>query len=97
MVSGRVQQQTQSSRGKQTKTVTTFKPGTTIGIGDFIINLLRTKGTLTRGEITTLTGIPHTSVYDTLTKLLLLGRVEKYIDRDGRRGRPRIYYQLIDE
>lgn len=97
MVSGRTQQQTQSEPGKQTKTVSKQKPVATLGIGDYIIKLLRTKGTLTRGEITTLSGIPRTSVYDTLTKLLLTGVIDKYIDRDGRRGRPRIYYQLAVE
>lgn len=94
MVSGRIQHQT--SKGKQTKTVSTQEPETSLSIGDHIIELLRTKGTLTRGEITTLSGIPRTSVYDTLTKLLLSGVVEKYVDRDGRRGRPRIYYQLVE-
>jgi predicted ArsR family transcriptional regulator len=96
MASGRTQQQTQRDRGSQTKSVSTQKPEPTVSIGDHIIKLLRAKGTLTRGEITTLTGIPRTSVYDTLTKLLLSGVVEKYVDRDGRRGRPRIYYQLVE-
>lgn len=96
MVSGRVQQQTKSRQEKQATTVVKYKPETALGIGDYIIKLLKTKGTLTRGEITTLSGIPRTSVYDTLTKLLLSGIVEKYIDRDGRRGRPRIYYQLVE-
>jgi predicted ArsR family transcriptional regulator len=94
MVSGRIQGQT--SKGKQTKSVSTQEPETPRSIGDYIIQLLRTKGTLTRGEITTLSGIPRTSVYDTLTKLLISGVVEKYVDRDGRRGRPRIYYQLVE-
>ncbi|MFX1474119.1 MAG: helix-turn-helix domain-containing protein [Promethearchaeota archaeon] len=97
MVSGRSQQQTQSGLEEKTKSISTQKPEATLGIKEYIIKLLRTKGTLTRGEITTLSGIPRTSVYDTLTKLLLLGVVEKYIDRDGRRGRPRIYYQLAVE
>jgi len=59
-----------------------------------IIQLLRKHGSLTRREITTLTGIPRTTVYDTLISLILMGIVEKYVQHDGRRGRPKVYYQL---
>ncbi|MFX1509834.1 MAG: helix-turn-helix domain-containing protein [Promethearchaeota archaeon] len=60
-----------------------------------ITDLLRDKGALTRGEITVKTGIPRTTVYDTLMNLLISGVVEKYIERNGRRGRPSVYYQLV--
>jgi predicted ArsR family transcriptional regulator len=60
-----------------------------------ITNLLRTKGALTRGEITVKTGIPRTTVYDTLMNLLISGTVEKYVERNGKRGRPSVYYQLV--
>ena len=59
-----------------------------------IKNLLKEKGALTRGDITTLTGIPRTTVYDTLMNMLLSGIVEKYVERNGRRGRPSVFYQL---
>ncbi|MHA2405699.1 MAG: helix-turn-helix domain-containing protein [Candidatus Hermodarchaeia archaeon] len=60
-----------------------------------ITSLLRDKGALTRGEITVKTGIPRTTVYDTLMNLLIAGVVEKYVERNGRRGRPSVYYQLV--
>lgn len=57
--------------------------------------LLRDQGALTRGEITVRTGIPRTTVYDTLMNLLISGTVEKYVERNGKRGRPSVYYQLV--
>ncbi len=60
-----------------------------------ITELLRSKGALTRGDITKQTGIPRTTVYDTLMNLLIAGVVEKYVERNGTRGRPSVYYQLI--
>ena len=60
-----------------------------------ITSLLRDQGALTRGEITTRTGIPRTTVYDTLMNLLISGSVEKFVERNGKRGRPSVYYQLV--
>ncbi|MFX0169325.1 MAG: helix-turn-helix domain-containing protein [Candidatus Hodarchaeota archaeon] len=60
-----------------------------------IIELLKEKGTLTRSEITLLTGIPRTTVYDTLMNLLISGAIEKYVERNGRRGRPSVFYSLV--
>ena len=60
-----------------------------------ITTLLRDEGALTRGDITIKTGIPRTTVYDTLMNLLISGVVEKYVERNGRRGRPSVYYQLV--
>ena len=60
-----------------------------------ITDLLKEKGALTRGEITSLTKIPRTTVYDTLMNLLISGVIEKYVERNGRRGRPSVFYQLV--
>jgi len=59
-----------------------------------IQRILQKEGPLTRGEITNLTRIPRTTVYDTLMNLLLSGTIEKYVERNGQRGRPQVYYQL---
>ena len=60
----------------------------------FIVGLLRNQGPLTRGDITTRSRIPRTTVYDTLVNLVLAGVVDKYVERNGRRGRPSVFYQL---
>jgi predicted ArsR family transcriptional regulator len=67
----------------------------TADVKGHITDILREKGALTRGEITVKTGIPRTTVYDTLMNLLIAGVVEKYVERNGRRGRPSVYYQLV--
>jgi len=96
MATTRPQQAVASSQTKSTSRSiqTTQKIPPSTNLKSFIVQLLRKHGSLTRGEITTLTGIPRTTVYDTLTNLLLAGIVEKYVQRDGRRGRPTVYYQL---
>ncbi len=97
MAATRTSQQTTPSTQK-TKTrqrPTTTPPTETAEVKEHITDLLRSKGALTRGEITTKTGIPRTTVYDTLMNLLISGVVEKYVERNGRRGRPSVYYQLV--
>lgn len=73
------------------------QPPPETNVKGFITDLLRAEGALTRGDITTKTGIPRTTVYDTLVNLLLAGIVEKYVEKNGRRGRPSVYYQLVAE
>jgi predicted ArsR family transcriptional regulator len=63
----------------------------------FIVGLLRQQGPLTRGDITIRSRIPRTTVYDTLVNLVLSGAVDKYVERNGRRGRPSVFYQLAGE
>jgi predicted ArsR family transcriptional regulator len=71
-------------------------PSFTPDVKGSIRKILHKEGALTRGQITKLTGIPRTTVYDTLMNLLLSGIIEKYVERNGQRGRPQVYYQLID-
>lgn len=97
MAATRTRQQSQQRSQKEptrTKQIKTPLPKET---KNFIVNLLKKEGSLTRGDITTRTGIPRTTVYDTLVNLLLTGIIEKYIERNGRRGRPSVYYQLVAE
>ncbi|MFW9830195.1 MAG: helix-turn-helix domain-containing protein [Candidatus Thorarchaeota archaeon] len=97
MAATRTTQQSSSSTQK-TKTrqrVTTIQPPESADVKTYITDLLRDEGALTRGDITVKTGIPRTTVYDTLMNLLIAGIIEKYVERNGRRGRPSVYYQLV--
>jgi predicted ArsR family transcriptional regulator len=87
------QQTTQKTKTRQRPSPK--HPPETADVKAHITDLLRSKGALTRGEITTKTGIPRTTVYDTLMNMLIAGVVEKYVERNGRRGRPSVYYQLV--
>jgi predicted ArsR family transcriptional regulator len=94
MAATRTSQKT-TQKTKTRKRTTTKSPPETPNLKGHITELLRSEGALTRGEITTRTGIPRTTVYDTLMNLLISGVVEKYVERNGRRGRPSVYYQLV--
>ena len=84
-----------SSQKTKQRTRTTTRPPEPGDVKGHITSLLRDQGALTRGEITVKTGIPRTTVYDTLMNLLISGTVEKYVERNGKRGRPSVYYQLV--
>jgi predicted ArsR family transcriptional regulator len=86
-------QSTQKSKSRQRPSQS--QPTEILDTKNAITDLLKEKGALTRGDITTLTGIPRTTVYDTLMNLLLSGAIEKYVERNGRRGRPSVFYQLV--
>ena len=60
-----------------------------------VLQVLKERGPITRNELSKITGIPRTTLYDLLTKLILEGKVEKYALRDGRRGRPKIYWEAV--
>ena len=84
-----------AQKGKNRQSTSTVQATAPTNPKANIIDLLRDKGALTRGDITTETGIPRTTVYDTLMNLLISGVIEKYVEKNGRRGRPSVYYQLV--
>lgn len=65
-----------------------------IPIEDFLINILKEKGPLTRGTLVSLTNIPRTTLYDVLSKMIMKGKIEKKPIRKNKRGRPKILFQL---
>jgi predicted ArsR family transcriptional regulator len=89
------QQTTHGSQKTKSRQRTKVQPPKHVDVKTHITSLLRDEGALTRGDITIKTGIPRTTVYDTLMNLLISGVVEKYVERNGRRGRPSVYYQLV--
>jgi predicted ArsR family transcriptional regulator len=96
MAATRITQRTPHSTQKpKQRTRTPTRPPEPSDVKSHITSLLRDQGALTRGEITSRTGIPRTTVYDTLMNLLISGTVEKYVERNGKRGRPSVFYQLV--
>lgn len=65
-----------------------------ITIEDFIIKYLE-KRPLNREQLSILTEIPRTTLYDHLVKLMTENRVERFTHAfHNNRGRPKIYYRL---
>ncbi|MFX1518561.1 MAG: hypothetical protein ACFFCD_01360 [Promethearchaeota archaeon] len=64
-----------------------------ITIEEYLLKILL-DGPMTRGELSAVTGIPRTTLYDTLVKLLMQNKVEKFSLSKHKRGRPNVYYRL---
>jgi predicted ArsR family transcriptional regulator len=66
-----------------------------ITLEDYLLKILQ-DGPMTRGELSAVTGIPRTTLYDTLVKLLMQNKVEKFSLSKHKRGRPNVYYRLTN-
>lgn len=66
-----------------------------ITLEDYLLKILQ-EGSLTRGELSAITGIPRTTLYDTLVKLIIKDKVEKFSSSKRKRGRPNVYYRRVD-
>ena len=69
-----------------------FEPA--INIKEYLFKLISGKGPITRSELTKLTGIPRTTIYDTIVKLMLDEQIKKFSVPSKRRGRPKVYYEV---
>lgn len=66
-----------------------------IGISDFLYHLVRlSNSNLTRNEIVDITGIPRTTIYETIEGLIYNGKLKKEQVFDKKRGRPKIIYKI---
>ena len=65
-------------------------------LNDLLYRIIKEKGPITRKEISKLTNIPPTTLYDYLIGYIRRGTVEKFPQSDRRRGRPRVYYRIIN-
>lgn len=62
-------------------------------IQDYLLNTIRERGPVTRSQLTNITGIPRTTIYDVVVKLILGEKIRKYSVRSRKRGRPRVFYE----
>lgn len=61
-----------------------------------IVNTLLEKD-LDRDALVKSLAMPRTTIYDNLSKLKAKGVIRKYIRRDGKRGRPLVFWKLKKE
>ncbi|HUX98618.1 MAG TPA: hypothetical protein VMV49_03635 [Candidatus Deferrimicrobium sp.] len=69
-----------------------FEPA--INIKEYLFRLIIDKGPITRSELTKETGIPRTTIYDTIVKLMLDEQIKKFSVPSKKRGRPRVFYEV---
>ena len=61
-----------------------------------VYEILSQKGPTTRSQLSKLTGIARSTLYDSLLRLSLRGKVKKYSDSDHKsRGRPKVYFEAV--
>ncbi|MFX0052431.1 MAG: helix-turn-helix domain-containing protein [Candidatus Hodarchaeota archaeon] len=62
-----------------------------------ILKILRKEGPLTRPRLMSITGIPRSTLYDGLWRLILKGYVVSYSENRKLRGRPRTYFAAVQQ
>lgn len=65
-----------------------------INIKDYLFRIVSSKGPISRRDLVKATGIPRTTIYDVLVKLMLDERIQKFSIPLRHRGRPRVYYKV---
>ena len=66
-----------------------------IKLENFLYNLIKDRGPITRGELSKLTNIPRTTLYDYIIEFVRNNKIEKYPVSTKKRGRPLIYYRIV--
>lgn len=61
-----------------------------------VLSTLFKKGSLTRDEMVKATGIARSTLYDSLTRLTLKGKVTKFSEKSTNPGRPKVYFRLTE-
>ncbi|MHA1265687.1 MAG: hypothetical protein ACTSRS_10695 [Candidatus Helarchaeota archaeon] len=69
-----------------------FEPA--INIKEYLFKIIAERGPITRSELTAQTGIPRTTIYDTIVKLMLNEQIRKFSVPSKKRGRPRVFYEI---
>ncbi len=58
-----------------------------------VFHTLNERQPLTRSELVKITNIPRSTLYDSLSRLILRGVVRKYPEKRSTPGRPKVYYE----
>lgn len=61
-----------------------------------ILKILEKEGALTRSKLVSLTGIARSTLYDSLLRLMLKGYIASYSEDRRLRGRPKVFYKVLD-
>ncbi len=63
-------------------------------IDEIVFGVLKKHGPATRSKLVEITGLPRTTLYDSLVRLILKKHVRKFDEERNQRGRPKVFYQL---
>lgn len=65
-----------------------------VKMGDLLYEIIEARGPITRRQLMKLTGIPWTTLFDCLMKLLNGDQIKRFSGFTRKRGRPAIYYEV---
>jgi predicted transcriptional regulator len=60
-----------------------------------IYSMLKEKGPMTRPDLVERTGLPRSTLFDALTRLMIRGLIVRFSEERQTRGRPKVYYEVI--
>ena len=60
-----------------------------------VLKILEKEGPITRSKLVSLTGIARSTLYDSLLRLILKGYIARFSEDRKQRGRPKVYYQVL--
>lgn len=67
------------------------------GTDTTVLSVLKKHGPKTRADLVTITGIARSTLYDSLLRLTLKNKVNKYSEKPASRGpgRPKVYFKAL--
>lgn len=83
------------SSSKLTTTEEKARPAIVHEIDRKILEIVKVEGPVTRSKLSKLTGIPRSTLYDSLWRLIVKGYVKDYSEDRKHRGRPRTYFVAV--
>ena len=60
-----------------------------------VLEILTDEGPMTRNQLVTKTSIARSTLYDSLSRLILKGHVSKSSDKSQSRGRPKVFFKPV--
>ena len=67
----------------------------TADMKEVIFDGIKRLGPVTRNELMKELGIPRTTLYDNIVKLMINKQINKFSVSNKKRGRPKVYYKII--
>lgn len=60
-----------------------------------VLSVLKKHGSTTRADLVAITGIARSTLYDSLLRLILKGKVIKFSEKPIGPGRPKVYFKAV--
>ena len=65
------------------------------GTDTAVLSVLKNQGPKTRAELVNITGVARSTLYDSLLRLILKQKVNKYSEKPAGPGRPKVFFKAM--